>query len=62
MVLSRREVGQKAVAEFVVSDLIPEGMSSDWDIEEVEGDWEHAGFVFPRTGIGKDGDGVSSAV
>ncbi len=60
--MSREVEGWRAVAELVASGLFPEGMSSDWDIEEVGDDWEYAGIVLPRTGTGKDGDGVSSTV
>ncbi len=44
---------------FVASDLVPEGMWLDQDIEEVGDDWGYVGIVFPGTEIRKEGDGVS---
>ncbi len=38
---------------FVASDLVPEGMWSDRDIEEVEDDWEFAGSCCPEPRSGE---------
>lgn len=51
--------GRTVVELFVASDLVPEGMWLDQDIEEVGDDWGYVGIVFPGTEIRKEGDGVS---